>query len=103
MANAWSAAGRAPALAGSVAPPGDKSISHRAILLGAMAEGETVATGLLEGHDVLRTAAAARALGARIERDLSPEGPVWRIEGAPWRAPERPLYFGNSGTGCGPI
>jgi 3-phosphoshikimate 1-carboxyvinyltransferase len=100
MANAWSAAGRAPALAGDVAPPGDKSISHRAILFGAMAEGETIATGLLEGHDVLRTAAAARALGARVERDLTADGPVWRIEGAPWRSPEKALYFGNSGTGC---
>jgi 3-phosphoshikimate 1-carboxyvinyltransferase len=65
-----------------------------------LAEGETLAAGLLEGHDVLRTAAAARALGARIERDLTDGGPVWRVEGAPWRSPERALYFGNSGTGC---
>lgn len=87
-------------LAGAALAPGDKSISHRALIFGAMAEGETVATGLLEGHDVLRTAAAMRALGAKVERDLEKGAPVWRIEGRAWRDPERPLYFGNSGTGC---
>jgi 3-phosphoshikimate 1-carboxyvinyltransferase len=88
------------ALAGAATAPGDKSISHRALIFGALAEGETVVTGLLEGDDVLRTAAAMRALGASVERDLADEGPVWRIAGAPWRCPERALYFGNSGTGC---
>lgn len=87
-------------LAGEARAPGDKSISHRALILGALARGETTATGLLEGHDVLRTAAAMRALGATVERDLAPDGPVWRVAGAKWRDPERPLYFGNSGTGC---
>lgn len=91
---------RRTALTGVVVAPGDKSISHRALIFGALAEGETVATGLLEGDDVLRTGAALRALGARIERDLSNDGPIWRIEGARWRSPDRPLYFGNSGTGC---
>jgi 3-phosphoshikimate 1-carboxyvinyltransferase len=91
---------RGGGLSGEAAAPGDKSISHRALIFGAMAQGETVATGLLEGHDVLRTAAAMRALGARVERDLTDCGPVWRISGAPWRDPRRPLYFGNSGTGC---
>ncbi len=91
---------RSGGLSGEAAAPGDKSISHRALIFGAMAQGETVATGLLEGHDVLRTAAAMRALGARVERDLTDRGPVWRISGAPWRDPRRPLYFGNSGTGC---
>lgn len=93
-----SRAGRA--LAGEALAPGDKSISHRALIFGALAEGETVATGLLEGEDVLRTAAAMRALGAHVERDLTGAGPVWRIAGGRWKDPERALYFGNSGTGC---
>lgn len=91
---------RTGSIAGSANAPGDKSISHRAIIFGALAEGRTIATGLLEAHDVLRTAAAMRALGARIERDLGDNGPVWRIDGGAWSEPERPLYFGNSGTGC---
>ena len=93
-----SRAGRA--LAGEALAPGDKSISHRVLIFGALAEGETVATGLLEGDDVLRTAAAMRALGARVERDLTHDGPVWRIVGGRWKDPEKALYFGNSGTGC---
>ena len=93
-------ASRGGALSGAVSAPGDKSISHRALIFGALARGETIATGLLEGQDVLRTAAAMRALGARVERDLAEAGPVWRIEGARWRSPDRALYFGNSGTGC---
>lgn len=93
-------AARKGALIGETLAPGDKSISHRALIFGALAEGESVARGLLEGHDVLRTAAAMRALGAQVERDLTDAGPVWRIEGAKWRNPDRPLYFGNSGTGC---
>lgn len=91
-------AGRA--LAGRAMAPGDKSISHRALIFGALADGDTVATGLLEGDDVLRTAAAMRALGAGVERSLTDAGPVWTVTGAPWRSPERALYFGNSGTGC---
>ncbi len=92
---------RAGALQGEAVAPGDKSISHRALILGALADGETTASGLLEGHDVLRTAAAMRALGAQVERDLGDAtGPLWRIRGAKWRDPERALYFGNSGTGC---
>ncbi|MDZ7629126.1 MAG: 3-phosphoshikimate 1-carboxyvinyltransferase [Parvularculaceae bacterium] len=88
------------AIKGEARAPGDKSISHRALIFGALAEGETIASGLLEGDDVLRTAAAMRALGAEIERDLTEAGPVWRVKGAPWASPERVLYFGNSGTGC---
>jgi 3-phosphoshikimate 1-carboxyvinyltransferase len=93
-------AARAGVLAGAAAAPGDKSISHRALIFGALAEGETVATGLLEGHDVLRTAAAMRALGAEVERDLSDAGPLWRSGGAPWRSPARPREVGHAGTGC---
>ena len=89
-----------PPLRGRVRVPGDKSISHRALILGALTVGETPISGLLEGEDVVRTAAAARALGARVER--TGEG-RWRVDGvgiAGFAAPEKPLDFGNSGTGC---
>src|SRR3546814_12331439 len=65
------------ALSGSARLPGDKSISHRALMFGALAVGETTIDGLLEGEDVLRTAAAMRALGADIERDVSARWHVW--------------------------
>ncbi len=86
-------------LTGVVTAPGDKSISHRALILGALARGETRITGLLEADDVLRTAAAMRALGVGVERDRGASGAIWRVEGAAWAAPTRPLYLGNSGTG----
>ena len=78
--------------------PGDKSISHRAIMLGALAVGETRVTGLLEGEDVLSTAAAMREMGARIERQTVGE---WRIEGVGVGGllqPHAALDMGNSGT-----
>src|SRR5213592_3786389 len=56
------------ALAGRLRVPGDKSISHRALILGALAVGKTRVSGLLEGEDVLNTAKAMRALGAHVER-----------------------------------
>ncbi len=87
-------------LKGAAVAPGDKSISHRALIFGAMASGATSVRGLLEGEDVLRTAAAKRTLGAKVERDSAADGVLWRVEGGDWRSPERPLYFGNSGTGC---
>lgn len=87
----------AAAFAGETAVPGDKSISHRALILGGMAEGETRVTGLLEGEDVLATAAAVRALGASVER--TGEG-AWAVRGAPWRSPAHALDCGNSGTAC---
>jgi 3-phosphoshikimate 1-carboxyvinyltransferase len=80
--------------------PGDKSISHRALIFGALAVGETRIAGLLEGEDVLNTAKAMRALGARVER--TGEG-AWRVRGVGvggFAAPAAPLDFGNSGTGC---
>jgi 3-phosphoshikimate 1-carboxyvinyltransferase len=80
--------------------PGDKSISHRALILGAMTVGESTVAGLLEGEDVLHTANAMRALGARLER--GGDG-VWRIHGVGvggFAQPTGPLDFGNSGTGC---
>ncbi|MCC6920343.1 MAG: 3-phosphoshikimate 1-carboxyvinyltransferase [Alphaproteobacteria bacterium] len=86
-------------LKGSVRVPGDKSISHRSLILGAMAVGETRISGLLEGEDVLRTAAAMAALGAQVER--TGEG-AWQVHGrgvGGWAEPETVLDFGNSGTG----
>ena len=65
-------------LAGRISVPGDKSISHRALMFGALAVGETRITGLLEGEDVLRTAAAMRALGAEVTHDA--DG-TWRVAG----------------------
>ncbi|MEB3414707.1 3-phosphoshikimate 1-carboxyvinyltransferase [Alteriqipengyuania sp. WL0013] len=85
-------------LTGRIRVPGDKSISHRSLMLGALAVGETTVTGLLEGEDVLATAAAMRAMGAEVERD---EGGTWRIHGVGvcgLLQPERALDMGNSGT-----
>ena len=87
-------------LQGRVRVPGDKSISHRALILGALTVGESTVAGLLEGEDVLHTAAAMRALGARLERGV--DG-IWRIHGVGvggFAQPSGPLDFGNSGTGC---
>lgn len=84
------------ALSGDVTVPGDKSISHRALLLGALAEGETCVSGLLEADDVLRTAAIVRALGASVEKT----GGLYMVRGTQWSSPARPLYCGNAGTGA---
>ena len=87
-------------LSGKVRVPGDKSISHRALILGALSVGETRISGLLEGEDVLNTAKSMQALGARVERT----GPfAWQVAGvgvAGFAQPASPLDFGNSGTGC---
>jgi len=80
--------------------PGDKSISHRALILGALAVGTTRISGLLEGEDVLNTAQAMRVLGARVER--TGVG-TWSVDGvgvAGFAQPAATLDFGNSGTGC---
>lgn len=85
-------------LKGAIRVPGDKSISHRSIMLGALALGETRVTGLLEGEDVLATAAAMRAMGASVERLGNGE---WRVNGVGVGAllqPQAPLDMGNSGT-----
>jgi 3-phosphoshikimate 1-carboxyvinyltransferase len=79
--------------------PGDKSISHRALILGALTVGETTITGLLDGEDVLRTADVMRALGARVERTGDQ---TWRVHGVGiggFAQPANALDFGNSGTG----
>jgi 3-phosphoshikimate 1-carboxyvinyltransferase len=91
------------ALTGNVRVPGDKSISHRALILGALAVGTSRITGLLEGEDVLNTAKAMRALGARVEREGSNGAVTWSVRGtgvAGFAQPDTPLDFGNSGTGC---
>jgi 3-phosphoshikimate 1-carboxyvinyltransferase len=91
---------RSGALKGRGRVPGDKSISIRALILGALTVGETRIAGLLEGEDVLSTAAALRALGADIER-LG--GEKWRTRGVGvggFAEPAARLDFGNSGTGC---
>jgi 3-phosphoshikimate 1-carboxyvinyltransferase len=94
------AARRGGPLQGRVRVPGDKSISHRALILAALTVGESTVAGLLEGEDVLRTADAMRALGARLARGV--DG-IWRIHGVGvggFTSPAAALDFGNSGTGC---
>ncbi len=82
---------------GRTRPPGDKSISHRALILGALAEGTTEIDGLLEGEDVLATAAAMRAFGAEVTQAGAGR---WRVTGRGGLAePAAPIDFGNSGTG----
>ncbi|OAN55273.1 3-phosphoshikimate 1-carboxyvinyltransferase [Paramagnetospirillum marisnigri] len=91
---------RVSRLAGSARIPGDKSISHRALMFGALAVGESTVTGLLEGDDVLRTASAMRALGAEVERLADGS---WRLFGRGVGGLVEPadvLDMGNSGTGA---
>ena len=90
---------RADALNGRVRVPGDKSISHRALMLGAVATGRTRISGLLEADDVINTAKAVAALGSTVHR----EGACWEVLGrgvGGLTAPAGPLDFGNSGTGA---
>ncbi len=87
-------------LTGTVTVPGDKSISHRALIFGALAVGETRITGLLEGEDVLATAHAMRALGAQVERTGDRAWSVYGVGTGGLREPESALEFGNSGTGA---
>jgi len=90
---------RAGPLKGIAQMPGDKSISQRALILGALAEGETRISGLLESGDVHSTAGALRGFGA----ELTAEGRGrWRVRGTGvgnWKSPQSELDFGNSGTG----
>jgi len=86
-------------LRGTIRPPGDKSISHRALMLGALAVGETTVEGLLEGEDILSTAAAMRALGARVVQEKPGS---WRVNGlgvGGLLEPEGVIDYGNAGTG----
>ena len=89
---------RASALTGTIIAPGDKSISHRALIFGAMAQGETVVTGLLEGADIMSTADAMRALGASITK----QGDSWHVIGCGAKGlqtPQGDVDCGNAGTG----
>jgi 3-phosphoshikimate 1-carboxyvinyltransferase len=86
-------------LKGTLRVPGDKSMSHRALMFGAIAKGETVVEGLLEAEDVLNTGKAMAALGASVKRG---DDGKWRIGGVGIKglhSPRTPLDFGNSGTG----
>ena len=99
LANALTSQRSGP-LSGTAEVPGDKSISHRSLILGALAAGETVIEGLLEGEDVLATAEALRALGAEINRG---DDGSWHVHGpgvGGLTSPTEPLDFGNSGTGA---
>jgi 3-phosphoshikimate 1-carboxyvinyltransferase len=87
-------------LSGHLRPPGDKSISHRALILGAVAIGETRIKGLLQGDDVLHTAAALRALGAGIERQANGSYHVQGLGVGGLHEPASILDLGNSGTGA---
>ncbi|SEB87957.1 3-phosphoshikimate 1-carboxyvinyltransferase [Rhizobiales bacterium GAS191] len=90
---------RGAALKGKVRVPGDKSTSHRALILGLLSIGETNIEGLLEGEDVLRTAQACRQLGATVERHGSG---IWSVRGVGiggLAEPQAVLDFGNAGTG----
>lgn len=95
---------RAKSLTGRAIVPGDKSISHRALIMGALAVGETTITGLLMGEDVLRTAAVMAALGAKVEESKGPDGkPLWKVWGRGIGGLTEPadiLDMGNSGTGA---
>ena len=89
---------KANALSGNITVPGDKSVSHRALILGSIAVGETHVEGLLEGEDVLAAAAAMRALGAQISRD---DAGLWTVIGCGvggLHEPNQILDMGNSGT-----
>src|SRR5579871_6270469 len=84
-------------LRGRVRAPGDKSISHRALILGALAKGETTIEGLLEGDDVIRTAQAMGAFGATVTQEGDGR---WRVAGhGRYLAPDTVVDCGNSGTG----
>jgi 3-phosphoshikimate 1-carboxyvinyltransferase len=92
-------AGKSRGLSGRLRVPGDKSISHRSLLIGALTVGRTRIEGLLEGEDVIATAKAVRAMGASVTREG--EG-KWRVNGlgiGTLLEPREPLDFGNAGTG----
>ncbi|NRG16459.1 3-phosphoshikimate 1-carboxyvinyltransferase [Rhizobiales bacterium] len=86
-------------LKGRISVPGDKSISHRSIMLSALAVGRSTVRGILESEDVLNTIAAMRALGARVERN---DDGIWTVDGIGLGSllePESVIDFGNAGTG----
>ena len=86
-------------LAGEATVPGDKSVSHRALIFGALSVGESRITGLLEGEDVLRTAAAMRAFGAEVERTGAGAWTVRGVGVGGFAEPDDVIDCGNAGTG----
>ena len=88
-------ASRSGPLRGRAAIPGDKSCSHRALILGALATGESRISGLLDSEDVTATARAVAALGADVERLDCGD---WLVRGAEWQSPKTPVDCRNSGT-----
>lgn len=91
-------ASKSTSLTGTIKVPGDKSISHRSLILGGLSVGRTIVSGLLEGEDVLATAAAMRALGATVARR---DDGIWEIDGrgiGTLDEPDGVLDLGNSGT-----
>jgi 3-phosphoshikimate 1-carboxyvinyltransferase len=88
------------ALSGAVPLPGDKSISHRSLMLAAMAAGESRVEGLLEGEDVLATASALRTLGVEVERTAPGRWRVWGVGVGGFAEPGDVLDMGNAGTGA---
>lgn len=86
-------------LSGTATVPGDKSISHRSLILGALSIGETKITGLLEGDDVLDTGRAMQAFGAQVERTGEGEWSVHGVGVGGFREPDQVIDCGNSGTG----
>lgn len=92
-------AAASPALAGTASIPGDKSVSHRALIFGALTVGETRATGLLEGEDVLATAAAMRAFGAEVTREDNGTCSIHGVGTGGLAEPADVIDCGNAGTG----
>jgi len=91
---------KSPGLNGTIRAPGDKSISHRSLIFGAMAEGVTEISGLLEGADILSTAGAMQAFGAKVD---SLGGGRWRVTGTGeqgFQSPDGDIDCGNAGTGA---
>lgn len=86
------------ALTGDITVPGDKSISHRAIILGAIAQGTTTVSGFLEGHDCMATLKAFQAMGVRIEGPVSRRVVIHGVGKYGLKKPEKPIDCGNSGT-----
>ena len=85
---------RSGPIGGEALIPGDKSLSHRALIIGALAEGETRISGLLEADDVMATVRALRGFGV----DVSKHGDAWLVRGGEWQSPDGPIDCGNSGT-----
>jgi 3-phosphoshikimate 1-carboxyvinyltransferase len=86
-------------LRGRVLVPGDKSISHRSLMFGALANGETKVSGLLESEDVMATAAAMRGYGARVEKNRDGTWTVGGVGIGGFTEPGAVIDFGNAGTG----